>query len=64
MRTTLPRLLLVIAFVVVIFVELRTVLAFVGIDVTPSTVAILGGVTILAIVIWATVPLPGERGSP
>ena len=61
MRTTWPRLLLLVALVVVISVELRTVLAFFGIEVSVLTVAVVGVLAIVVLVLWAVVPLP--RGS-
>lgn len=60
MRTTFPRLLLLIAVVVVIFVELRTVLAFFGIDVSVLAVAVAGIVVIAALLLWAVFPTSSD----
>ncbi|WP_265110087.1 CbaC protein [Halosolutus halophilus] len=56
MRTTLPRLLIVIAILLVLLVELRTALAFFGVRVSFTTTIIVGAVVIGLIVLWAVSP--------
>ncbi|ELY47646.1 hypothetical protein [Natronorubrum sulfidifaciens] len=47
------QLLLVIAFLVVVLVELRTVLGFFGIDLSATTAAVVGVVIIGTLVLWS-----------
>ncbi len=56
MRTTRAKLLLMLAFLVVILVELRTVLAFFGVGIGPGGVIVLGIVSIGALFLWAFFP--------
>lgn len=56
MRTSPARLLIVLAFVLVIVVELRTVLAFFEVRVTVLESVVIGVVAILAILVWAFWP--------
>lgn len=60
MRTTFPRLLLLIAVVVVVFVELRTVLAFFGIDASVLAVTVAGTAVIVALLLWAVFPTSSD----
>lgn len=63
MRTTRAKLLLMLAFLLVILVELRTVLAFFGVDIGPRGVFVLGIVAIGALLLWAFFPSPeGDPG--
>ncbi|QFU81648.1 CbaC protein [Natronorubrum aibiense] len=62
MRLTLPRLLLVIAFLIVVLVELRTVLGFFDIAVPFTTVIVVGVVVIGALVLWSLLS-SGERSN-
>ncbi len=57
MRLSPAKLLIVVAFGIVILVELRTVLAFFGIEVSVQTALIIGLVVISALVLWAITPL-------
>ncbi|WP_254524270.1 CbaC protein [Natrinema caseinilyticum] len=61
MRTTPAKLLILSAFVLVILVEGRTVLAFFGIGLTPLETVLIGIVTIGALIVWAMWPV---RGAP
>ena len=56
MRTSPARLLILIALLLVILVEARTVLAFFDVDVSLGTVAIVGVLAIAALLVWATRP--------
>lgn len=53
MRISSPKLLVLVAFLIVVVVELRTVLAFVGVEVAFTTTLLAGGVVIGALVLWA-----------
>ena len=57
MRISPAKLLIVVAFGIVILVELRTVLAFFGIEVAIPTALAIGISVILLVVLWATFPL-------
>ncbi|RQG95230.1 CbaC protein [Natrarchaeobius chitinivorans] len=63
MRISKAALLVVIALTVPILVELRTVLAWVNVELTVLESAVLGMTMILAILIWALWPQNG-RGDP
>ncbi|MFP8953751.1 CbaC protein [Natrialbaceae archaeon A-arb3/5] len=56
MRTSPAKLLILLAFILVIVVELRTVLAFFDIEVTVLESLALGVVAIVALLAWAFVP--------
>ena len=62
MRTTRAKLLLMLAFLLVILVEIRTVLAFFGVDIGPRGVIALGVVSIGALFLWAF--FPSAEGGP
>ena len=57
MRLSPAKLLIVVALCIVILVELRTVLAFFGIEVTVVTSLVGGTVIVSIIVLWAVSPL-------
>lgn len=59
MRTSPAHILLVIAFCLVIVVELRTVLAFFDLELSVVGAAVLALVVIVAVLVWAVYP-PGE----
>ncbi|WP_247728266.1 CbaC protein [Halovivax limisalsi] len=61
MRTSPAKLLLVGALVLVFLVEGRTVLAFFGVEVTPTETVALGVVAFALLLGWAV--WPGENGS-
>lgn len=63
MRTTRAKLLLLLAILLVVLVELRTVLAFFGINVRVRTVVILGVVSIGLLFVWAFFPSDEEETS-
>ncbi|MFC4544000.1 CbaC protein [Halosolutus amylolyticus] len=62
MRTTLPRLFLVIAILVVLIVELRTALAFFGVQVSFTTTIVAGVVVTGLVVLWAVIPTDDRSG--
>ncbi|MWV41577.1 MULTISPECIES: CbaC protein [Natrialba] len=62
MRISKAALLVVIAFTVPILVELRTVLAWVNVELTVLESVTLGVAMILAILVWALWPENGESG--
>ncbi|OAQ54304.1 hypothetical protein HTG_01830 [Natrinema mahii] len=62
MRLSFATLLVLIALILVVVVEGRTVLAFFGIGVSPLEAAIAGVVAIGALLLWAVRP-PGDRSS-
>lgn len=61
MRIAPAKLLILVALLLVILVELRTVLAFFEIDVSLGEIAVLGAVAIGALVYWATRPSKDEQ---
>lgn len=65
MRLSPAKLLIVVAFSIVILVELRTVLALFGIDLSVRGVLAIGLVAIGAFVLWAITPVftTGEQES-
>lgn len=65
MRISPAKLLIVVAFGIVILVELRTILALFGIDVSVLTALVVGLVVIGAFVLWAIAPVltSGEQES-
>lgn len=56
MRISRAGLLVVIAIMIPILVEIRTVFAYVGIDLTPGATVLFGLTVIAAIVLWAVYP--------
>ncbi|MEY7850420.1 CbaC protein [Natrarchaeobius sp. A-rgal3] len=62
MRISKAALLVVIAFTVPILVELRTVLAWINVELTVLESVILGVAMILAILAWALWPENGDSG--
>ncbi|WP_254530930.1 CbaC protein [Natrinema gelatinilyticum] len=60
MRTTPAKLLILSAFVLVILVEARTVLAFFGIELTPLETVLIGSGVIGALLIWAVWPIGSD----
>lgn len=62
MRISFPKLLIVVALILVFLVEGRTVLAFFGIGVSPLEAAIVGLVAIAVVLLWAVWPT-GERSA-
>ncbi|RQG94198.1 CbaC protein [Natrarchaeobius chitinivorans] len=60
MRISPPRLLLIVAFVLVVFLEARTVLAFFGVAVSPLESAIAAVAVIAVLVYWGTRPVDEE----
>ncbi|ARS91037.1 CbaC protein [Natrarchaeobaculum aegyptiacum] len=60
MRTSPARLLIVLAFLFVIVLELRTVLAFFDVYVTVLESVVAGAVATLAILVWAFWPTTNE----
>ncbi|MCU4925751.1 CbaC protein [Halobacteria archaeon AArc-dxtr1] len=60
MRISPAKLLILLAFILVIVVELRTVLAFFGVEVTVLESLVLGVVAILALLAWMFAPSSGE----
>ncbi|ELY58740.1 hypothetical protein [Natronolimnohabitans innermongolicus] len=63
MRLTFPRLLLLVALLIVILVELRTVLAFFEIELPFAATIAIGIVGIVALLLWAFLSndAPSER---
>lgn len=57
LRLSPAKLLIVIAFAIVILVELRTVLALFGIDISVRGALVVGLVAIGALVLWAIAPV-------
>lgn len=57
MRLSPAKLLIVVALCIVILVELRTVLAFFGIEVAVVTSLVVGAFVVGVIVLWAMAPL-------
>ncbi|MCU4751288.1 CbaC protein [Halobacteria archaeon AArc-curdl1] len=64
MRISFAKLLLLIAFFIVILVEARTVFAFFGIDVSLIGIAVTGVLVISALVLWAIRPGNDEPTEP
>ncbi|MFP8958035.1 CbaC protein [Natrialbaceae archaeon A-CW3] len=64
MRISVAKLLLLIAFCIVILVEARTVFAFFGIDVSLIWIAVTGVLVISALVLWAIRPGNDEPTEP
>lgn len=62
MRISPAKLLIVLAILIVILVELRTVFAVLGLDVSPLAIAVLGVLVIAAVLIWAVSPQPDGPG--
>jgi len=60
MRTSPARLLILIAFILVVVVELRTVLAFFDVEVTVLESLVIGLVAIGALLVWALRPAADE----
>ena len=56
MRISFAKLLIVIAFCVVMLVELRTVFAFFGVDIPPLAIVGFGVVLIGTLILWAIFP--------
>lgn len=56
MRISPPKLLLLVALLVVILVEARSVLAFFGLELSVEAIVVIGVITIGALVIWAVLP--------
>lgn len=56
MRISPPRLLILIALLLVILIELRTALAFFDVEITVNQLLGLGVVTIGALLLWALWP--------
>lgn len=63
MRISPAGLLVVLAFVVPLLVQLRTVLGFFGIYVSVLQAVLIGVVVVAGIVLWAVFP-EGKSGSP
>lgn len=61
MRTTRAKLLIMLAILIVLLVELRTVLAFFGINLRLRTVILLGVVSIGMLFLWAFFPSRGDN---
>ncbi|WIV66875.1 CbaC protein [Natrialbaceae archaeon AArc-T1-2] len=61
MRTSRAKLLILIALVIVVVVELRTVLAFFGIRVSYAAIAGLGVAAIVVLLLWALFPTSASR---
>lgn len=55
--------LILLAFLIVILIEIRTVLAFFGVDIGPEAVVVLGIVSITALLVWALSPSDGDEPS-
>ena len=56
MRISPPRLLILIALLLVVLIELRTALAFFDVEITVNQLLGLGVVTIGALLLWALWP--------
>lgn len=56
LRLSPAKLLIVIAITVVVVIELRTVLAFVGLEIPPELALVAGVLLIGGLVIWAVLP--------
>lgn len=61
MRISKAGLLVALAFLAPILVELRTVLAWANIDLSVLETAIVGGVIIAIILVWAFLPENGDE---
>ena len=59
MRISPPRLLILIALLLVVLIELRTALAFFDVEITVNQLVGLGVVTMSALLIWALWPADG-----
>ncbi|WP_254863029.1 CbaC protein [Halovivax gelatinilyticus] len=59
MRISPPRLLILIALLLVVLIELRTALAFFDVEITVNQLVGLGVVTMGALLIWALWPADG-----
>lgn len=60
MRLSPAKLLIVVAFCIVVLVELRTVLAFFGVDVAVGPTVVVGAVVVATVVLWAVLPVLRE----
>lgn len=56
MRTSWPRLLILVAICLVLLVELRTALAFFDVELTVAETVVIGAIAIGALVLWAVLP--------
>ncbi|SIR60773.1 CbaC protein [Natronorubrum thiooxidans] len=61
MRISKAGLLVVLAFLAPVLVELRTVLAWVNIELSVLETAIIGGIIIAVILVWAFLPENGDE---
>ena len=59
LRISPAKLLLLVAFSIVLLIEIRTVLGFFGLDVSVVMVIITWGVVIGGILLWALLPTVG-----
>lgn len=56
MRISVPKLLLVVAFSIVILVELRTIVALFGVELSVNQVIVVGGIAIGLLLLYAVLP--------